>query len=127
MLFRSLLDFRGKYVLIDFWASWCKPCRAENPHVVTAFKKYNHRNFTVLGISLDQPNGKERWLDAIHKDGLTWTQVSDLKFWNNSVARQYGIESIPANLLLDPTGKIVARDVYGEALEKKLMELLGNN
>ena len=120
----SLKDFRGKYVLVDFWASWCHPCRDENPNVVAAFKKYNSKNFTVLGVSLDQPNGKEKWLNAIHQDGLTWTHVSDLKFWNNAVAKQYDIGSIPSNLLIDPSGKIIAKDLHGEELEKKLAEVL---
>ncbi|WP_431215912.1 thioredoxin-like domain-containing protein [Puia sp. P3] len=117
-------ELQGKYVLVDFWASWCVPCRGENPNVVAAFNKYKDRNFTVLGVSLDQPTGKEKWLKAIHDDRLTWTHVSDLKFWNNAVARQYDINSIPANLLLDPEGKIVAKDLHGEELEKKLSEVL---
>lgn len=120
----KLSDFKGKYVLLDFWASWCGPCRAENPNVVKAFNKYKDRNFTVLGVSLDQPGKKGAWLDAIKKDGLPWTQVSDLKFWNNAVAKLYGITSIPRNFLIDPTGKIVAKNLRGEALEKKLEELL---
>lgn len=120
----SLADFKGKYVLVDFWASWCKPCRAENPNVVAAYNKYKNKNFTVLGVSLDQPTGKEKWLNAIHADNLTWTHVSDLKFWNNAVARQYDINSIPANLLIDPSGKIVAKNLHGEELEKKLNEVL---
>ncbi|HWV68066.1 TlpA disulfide reductase family protein [Chitinophaga sp.] len=120
----SLKDFRGKYVLVDFWASWCVPCRGENPNVVAAFNKYNSKNFTVLGVSLDQPTGKEKWLNAIHQDNLTWTHVSDLKFWNNAVAKQYDIRSIPSNLLIDPSGKIIAKDLHGDELEKKLAEVL---
>jgi len=120
----KLSDFRGKYVLLDFWASWCGPCRAENPNVVKAFNKYKDKNFTVLGVSLDQPGKKDAWLAAIKKDGLPWTQVSDLQFWNNAVAKQYGITAIPQNFLIDPKGKIVAKNLRGSALNKKLEEIL---
>jgi peroxiredoxin len=119
----SLSDFKGKYVLIDFWASWCGPCRAENPNVVKAFNQYKDKDFTVLGVSLDQPGKKQSWLNAIHKDGLTWTHVSDLKFWENAVAQLYGIRAIPQNLLLDPTGKIIAKNIRGEELTNKLAEI----
>lgn len=121
----KLSDLRGKYVLVDFWASWCGPCRAENPNLVKTFNRYKDKGFTVLGISLDQPGKKDAWLAAIHKDGLAWTQVSDLKFWENEVAVLYGVKAIPTNLLLDPEGKIIAKDLQGEDLSKKLSELFG--
>lgn len=121
----SLASFKGKYVLIDFWASWCGPCRAENPNVVDAYNQYKDKNFTVLGISLDNPGKKEAWLGAIEKDNLKWTQLSDLNGWNNAVAKQYGIRSIPQNLLIDPTGKIVGKNLRGEELHKKLKEIIG--
>ncbi|MGE4569026.1 MAG: redoxin domain-containing protein [Bacteroidales bacterium] len=118
----SLSSFRGKYVLLDFWAAWCGPCRAENPHVVEAFHAYKDKNFTVFGVSLDRE--KDAWLKAIADDKLEWAQVSDLKFWENEVAVLYGIRSIPSNFLLDPEGKIIARNLRGEALKAKLKELL---
>jgi peroxiredoxin len=120
----KLSSFRGKYVLIDFWASWCGPCRAENPNVVKAYQKYKNKNFTILGVSLDKPTDKAAWLNAVKNDGLEWTQVSDLKFWSNEAAALYFVQSIPANFLLDPTGKIVAKNLRGTDLEDKLAELL---
>lgn len=120
----SLKDFRGKYVLLDFWASWCGPCRAENPNVVKAYQQFKDKGFTVLGVSLDQPGAKSSWLAAIQHDGLNWTQVSDLNYFSSAAAKQYHIESIPANFLIDPKGNIIARNLRGEALQKKLAEVL---
>ncbi len=118
----SLKDFRGKYLLIDFWASWCKPCRAENPNVVAAYQKYHDKGFDVLGVSLDR--NKEAWIKAINDDHLVWTQVSDLKYWNNEASDLYAVSSIPANFLLDPQGVIVAKNLRGDKLEEKLEEVL---
>jgi peroxiredoxin len=120
----SLTSFRGKYLLVDFWASWCGPCRKENPNVVKAFNKYKEKGFTILGVSLDQPNAKDRWMKAIHDDQLTWTHVSDLQYWKNAVAVQYGVQAIPQNFLIDPAGKIIAKNLRGEDLDKKLAELM---
>lgn len=117
----SIKDFRGKYVLIDFWASWCGPCRQENPNVVANYKKYKDKNFTVLGVSLDE--SKSAWKGAIAQDHLNWTQVSDLKGWNNEVSRMFHISSIPQNFLIDPEGKIIAKNLRGGALAVKLKEL----
>ena len=123
----SLSSFRGKYVLVDFWASWCGPCRRENPNVVKVFNKFRDKNFTVLSVSLDRPDARDKWLAAIHKDGLTWTHVSDLKYWDNAVAKQYGIRAIPQNLLIDPQGKIIAKNLRGEDLDAKLTEILNKS
>jgi peroxiredoxin len=118
----ALSSFRGKYVLVDFWASWCGPCRDENPNVVRAFNRFKDKNFTILGVSLDR--NKEAWQRAIRADNLTWTHVSDLKYWNSAAAALYQVSSIPYNVLLDPSGKIVAENLRGEALEAKLAELI---
>lgn len=120
----KLSSFRGKYLLVDFWASWCGPCRRENPNIVKAYQAYREKGFHILGVSLDQPNAKDKWIKAIHDDNLTWSHVSDLKFWQNEVAQQYGIQAIPQNLLLDPQGKIIAKNLNGEQLQQKLGEIL---
>lgn len=119
----SLASFKGKYVLVDFWASWCAPCRAENPNVVKAYQKYKDKGFTVLGVSLDGESTKIAWLKAIDKDGLAWTQVSDLKGWKNEVAKLYDVKSIPQNFLIDPNGVIVGKNLRGDELNKKLASI----
>ncbi len=118
----SLSSLRGKYVLVDFWASWCGPCREENPNVVTAYKKYKDKNFTVLGVSLDKD--KANWLQAIKDDGLEWKHISDLKQWKSAAVSLYNIDGIPFNVLLDPQGKIIAAGLRGGELENKLAEVL---
>jgi peroxiredoxin len=122
----KLSSFRGKYVLLDFWASWCGPCRAENPNVVKAYQKYKNKNFTIVGVSLDKPGKKADWMAAIKQDGLVWTQVSDLKYGNNAVAKLYGVLGIPQNFLIDPSGKIIAINLRGDELNKKLKEIFGS-
>lgn len=120
----KLSDYRGKYVLVDFWASWCGPCRAENPHVLKAYNAFKDKNFTVLGVSLDDQAKKAAWLQAIEKDGMPWTQVSDLKGWKNEAAVLYGVTAIPQNYLVSPDGKIIASNLRGESLEKELERLI---
>jgi peroxiredoxin len=118
----ALSSLRGKYVLIDFWSSWCGPCRRENPNVVKMYQTYKDKGFEIFGVSLDM--NKEQWLQAIEQDGLTWTHVSDLGYWNSVVVPQYQISGIPATFLLDKEGKIIARDLRGAELEAKLKEVL---
>lgn len=117
----KLSSMKGKYVLVDFWAKWCGPCRQENPNVVRAFNKYKDKGFTVFGVSLDR--NKEDWVKAIQEDKLTWTHVSDLKFWQSEAAKTYNITGIPFSLLLDPNGVIIAKNLRGKALDNKLAEI----
>jgi peroxiredoxin len=118
----SLSSLRGKYVLIDFWASWCGPCRQENPNVVRMYNKFKGKNFEIFGVSLDK--SKEKWVEAIQKDELSWVHVSDLQYWQSAGAQAYGVQAIPATFLIDPTGKIIAKNLRGQALETKLTEIL---
>lgn len=115
-------DFKGKYLFVDFWASWCGPCRAENPNVLKAYNTFKGKNFEVLGISLD--DNADKWKDAVEKDGMPWKQLSDLKGYNNEIAEYYGIQAIPSSFLLDPNGVIIAKDLRGTELQTKLGEIL---
>jgi len=119
----SLASLRGKYVLIDFWAAWCRPCRAENPNVVRVYNEYADRNFEILGVSLDKT--RNAWTTAVAQDGLPWLHVSDLKFWRSEAAQKYQIRAIPATYLIDPDGKIIAKNLRGPSLEAKLREIFG--
>lgn len=121
----ALSSLRGKYVLVDFWAQWCRPCRLENPNVVAMYDQYNSQGFEVYGVSLDKT--RDKWLQAIDEDGLHWTQVSDLKFWQSEAAQTYNITAIPFSLLLDPDGKIIGKNLRGPILRERLAEIFGSN
>ncbi len=118
----SIASFKGKFVLVDFWASWCGPCRMENPTVVKAYNDFKNKNFTILGVSLDKD--KDKWLEAVKKDNLTWTHISDLAFWNSKSVEIFKFQGIPYNVLIDPDGIIIAESLRGEALGRKLSEVL---
>ncbi|OUJ71973.1 TlpA disulfide reductase family protein [Hymenobacter crusticola] len=120
----SLNEYRGKYVLVDFWASWCGPCRQENPNVTKVYNEYKAKNFDILGVSLDTEKAREKWLKAIQDDQLAWTQVSDLKGWDNAAARSYSVQAIPQNFLVDPSGKIVATNLRGDGLKTTLAQFI---
>ena len=119
----KLSSFRGKYVLLDFWASWCGPCRAENPNLVKIYQQFSTQNFTIIGVSLDRPGNRAAWLSAIKKDGLPWLQLSDLKCWDSPAAKLFGVQAIPQNFLIDPNGVIIGKTLMGKDLELKLKEI----
>lgn len=121
----SLKEAMGKVTIIDFWASWCKPCRIENPNVVKVYNKYHEKGLNIIGVSLDKPNQKAKWLKAIEDDNLTWQHVSNLQFWRDPIIKNYNVSSIPATFVLDENGVIIAKDVRGPALEQKMAELFG--
>ena len=121
----SLKESMGKVTLIDFWASWCGPCRQENPNVVAMYNELHEKGLNIIGVSLDKEGDSQKWKDAIAKDGLTWNHISNLKHWKEPIAEQYNVKSIPATFLLDASGKIVAKDLRGEELKAKVKELLG--
>jgi thiol-disulfide isomerase/thioredoxin len=118
----SLKESLGKVTIVDFWASWCGPCRKENPNVVAIYKELHSKGLNIVGVSLDKE--AKAWKEAIAKDNLTWTQVSNLKFWEEPIAAQYSVQSIPATFILDATGKVVAQDLRGDELRAKILELL---
>jgi thiol-disulfide isomerase/thioredoxin len=122
----SLKETLGKYTLVDFWASWCKPCRLENPNVVRVYNKYHDKGFNIVSVSLDRANQKERWLKAIEDDKMDWYHVSNLQFWQDPIAKEYNVRSIPATFLLDENGTIIAKNLRGAQLEAKIAELLGS-
>lgn len=121
----SLKESLGKVTLIDFWASWCAPCRQENPNVVALYNEFHAKGLNIIGVSLDRPGDDAKWKEAIAKDGLTWTQISNLKYWDDPIAKQYNIKGIPATFLLDANGKIIAKDLRGDELKAKVASLLG--
>lgn len=119
----SLSDYKGKYVLVNFWASWCGPCRAQSPTLVKLYDQYKDQGFEIINVSLDKPGAKADWTEAIEKDKLTWPQVSDLRFWNNQVAQSYGVVALPQNVLVDKSGKIIAKNMTVEQMGRKLKTL----
>lgn len=121
----ALEDVMGKVTLVDFWAAWCRPCRIENPNIVRIYNEYHDEGFNVVGISLDREDQRDRWLQAIEEDNLTWPQISHLQFWQEPIAQLYGVRAIPAQFILDEKGVIVAKDLRGDDLEAKVKELLG--